>query len=109
MELPILKTGSIAVYETVGRGFIPARVLCVKRNPAYSHIVTVQLKLRDSPTTRRAGYRGGEVVETSTIHAIPRAALRRCRWHTWISAFDVFVDGEAEPLRFAGAGKYNGG
>jgi hypothetical protein len=104
MKLCQISKGLPAYYETVGRGFIPARVVSVTRNPDYSHIVTVTLKIRDSKYGRLAGYKGGEIVETSTLHAIPPAAMRRRKYVIYVRAFSIFVDGEA-PSTFAGAVK----
>ena len=60
-----LKTGAKVYFDTFA-GLIPARVFSI------SDMWTVRLKLTASRP--RSAYRKGEVIETNSLHAIPRGA-----------------------------------
>jgi len=79
-----LRTGDTAYFGTVRDGLIASKVVSVGQ-------WTVKLRL----TASRGCYERGEIVDTTYMHAIPRPAVRRGRYATYIRPFTTIADGTA--------------
>lgn len=73
-----LRTGELCYFETVRDGLVPCRMLSVD-----SYHITLKV------TGNRAGYRVGELIGTTPMHAIPRGAVRRRKYATVILPYEI--------------------
>jgi hypothetical protein len=86
----ILEIGDLCYFETVRDGLIPCRMIeptASMYTPDTHFTARVTLKV----TRGRAGYRTGEVIETTPLHSIPRAAVVRHRYSTSILPYEVLT------------------
>ena len=74
-----LKPGDSCYYETVRDGLVPCKMV--------SRVdLTVTLKVTRNG---RTCYRAGEIIETTPRHAVPRAAVCRRKYATYILPYIV--------------------
>ena len=90
----ILKTGSVARYETIQSGLVPCKVLSIKREDmilSYSTIVRFAVTVR--VTADRYAYKRGEILSgLPSGHVAPKESVFVRNGMYWIRAYDVQAD-----------------
>ena len=82
--MTILKSGDAAWFETVRDGLVPCKVLSIDACKPANVMVRV--------TGDHAAYRRGDEITSTSLHVIPRGAIRRHKFYTTILPFKVMPD-----------------
>ena len=97
-DIPVLKSGVDAYYDTVACGMVPVKVLRVQA-PAARPIFDLRRGLARVSTVVKAvvtgdqgAYHKGMVIDTDATKVVPRGALRRHKYSTTISLYQVEED-----------------
>lgn len=92
-----LKTGCSAFYDT-SVGLVPVKVLSVTAEevpPLFDlrhGAARASIKVTAQVTEEYRPYKQGEVVESSSLHIVPRGAIIRGRYSSMIGAYEVVPD-----------------
>lgn len=101
MEIPILKTGCLAYYDSFA-GLVPVKVLSVKGRPPpkpgewtfdlCKGNGRVSVKVMAQVTNDHSPYRKGEILESNSADVVPRSAILRYQYSTTIGLYLVVED-----------------
>lgn len=98
--MPTLKSGTLAYLDTFA-GLVPVRVLSVTEEPRegpgpYFDLTfggartTIRAKVK--VTANRGAYKVGDEIESSSIDVVPRDAVRRTKYSSYILPYHVEID-----------------
>lgn len=86
MPMPVLKAGGLACYETISCGLVPCKV---EKVSAHENSGCVFKEATFTVTASRGPYKRGEVLTVLTTSVVPRAAVRRRKYGTYILPYNV--------------------
>jgi hypothetical protein len=95
-----LKTGCAAYFDTFA-GLVPVKVLTVtapEKPPVFDlghGNARVSIKVTARVTKEHGPYKNGEVVESDSLHIVPRDAIIRHQFSSTIGVYDVVPDTQA--------------
>lgn len=98
----VLKSGSLAYYDTTFGGLVPCKVLTIKDRGEGFHFVhkahtfegcgSTRQRVTFQVTADHGAWHKGEILEASGIDVCPRRAIRRHKYSTTIRAYQVQCD-----------------
>lgn len=103
MNIPTLKSGINAFYDTMRSGLVPVKVLSVTapaKSPLFdlrSGLAPVSVKVKAVVTEDAGAYSKGMIIDSDAVHVVPRTAVKHGRYSTTISLYKVEVDAKTNP------------
>jgi hypothetical protein len=81
-----LKSGSLALFDTIGSGLVKCKVLSIRQLPRGGTAVEFVV------TATQGAYRKGEKLESTSTWVVPRKSVRRGKYFATIKPYKVEAD-----------------